>query len=91
MEILKPQIDTDFTSTALHEALIKMKSVVGGDCELQARLVISKVYMHQYILECIFNARGKLDIPFEVSYALPVDAWMLVEDSDKAIFYSPGA
>ena len=55
------------------------------------RFICSSVYTQRDILEAIFGAEGSLSVPFEISYALPKDAWMLVEDENRAIFYSPGA
>ena len=79
----------DFTIAALSDALRKIKE----EMQLipQLRLIISNTYLHHDILEIIFHVRGTLDIPFEISYALPRDAWMLVEDEGSVMFYSPGA
>lgn len=85
--ILQLNLDMDFSSTALHEALKLFKQNDRQDTGF--RLIISKVYMHRETLEIIFNCRGSLDIPFEISYALPLSAWIIINDNGD-LFYSKG-
>ena len=87
MKFLETVIPMDFSAAGLSEALAKMRNETGRE---EVRLIISNTYLHHQVCESIFYVRGKMDIPFEVSYALPRDAWMLVEDENKVIFYSPG-
>ena len=89
MEIITLPLDTAFSVSALTEALNKMRYVIGK--EVPIRLIISNVYPQYRILEIVSSTEESLNIPFEISYSLPANAWMLVEDQNKAIFYSPGA
>ena len=86
--ILQLNLDMDFSATTLNEALKLFKQ---NDCEDTGfRLILSYGYVHREILEVIFNCRGVLDIPFEISYALPCDGWILVNGAGD-LFYSKGA
>ena len=82
MELKRLAIDMDLSAIAIHEAIIQL----GGD---NIRLICGSDYTHHIVLESIFHDRGKLDIPFETSYALDGDAWMIV--STNGLLYSPGA
>jgi len=70
-----------FSRAALQEALARHN----WD---KPRLIISCTYMQSDILEIIFSCRGSLDIPFEKSYALPSDAWLLVDSAGDNILVS---
>jgi len=72
-----------FSLTALHAALSERE---WGN----VRLILSCNYLQSDILEIIFKCRGALDIPFERSYALPANVWMLVDDNtyDNTILVS---
>jgi len=89
MQILQLDMPYDLTELGLLDAVRLMEQTVGTDRPI--RLIFSSTYPHGEVLEVIFRVRGKLDIPFERSYALPSNAWMLVEDKGRAIFYSGGA
>ena len=77
----------DFTIHSLSLAIDLMEVDLGKEASF--RLIVGTMYEQRSILEVIFTVRGKLDIPFERSYCLDSDAWMLVADNGS-IFYAPG-
>jgi hypothetical protein len=81
------KFDGDFTPVMFHEAIVLFREKFEHE---PTRLLIGSGYRYSEILETIFFVRTKLDLPFEVSYALQRDAWILIDD-DGNIFYSPGA
>ena len=90
-KFLSLPVNVDFTVTSLCGAIKLIKSEVERkEFDPRLRLIISSTYNHHTILEVIFTSRSRLDIPFEVSYALPSDAWMLIVEDEDIIFYNPG-
>ena len=96
MRVIKPVMEGDFSEYMLNDALQLIEKEMCdkiGWC----RLIISNGYRHNDILEAIFTTRGKLDIPFEVCYAFPIDMWMLVGEMQETVggsdfvYISPGA
>ena len=87
MKVVTSPINTDFSWVSLKDAVDRFVR----ETEVQPqRIIISSVYVQGDILEAIFKVFGGLNLPFERSYALPMNAWMLVHDGGD-IFYSPGA
>lgn len=51
-------------------------------------LIVGHGYYQHQILEIIFNVRACLDIPYEISYILPMNDWILIDSSGDNILYS---
>ena len=79
--------DADFTIASLASAIQMIERDIGEDSKFT--LILGALYEHRDTLEKIFVVRGKLDIPFERSYCLHTDAWILTVDNGS-IFYSQG-
>ena len=90
MKLLKPGVPGDFSSVMLNDALHTIKESGIEPKDTFMRLLLSSEYRHHEIVTGIFECRGKLDIPFEISYILPRDSWLLFDD-DSFLFYSEGA
>ena len=89
MHILYPRIESDFTGCSLKNAIDTMHE--DGPNRARYRLILSNVYRQNTICEVIFYATGALNIPFEISYALPADAWILICADDNSMLVNPGA
>jgi len=75
----------DLSEVALHEAMVVFKTTFSKEAVC---LIVGSGYLHTDILKIIFSVRGRLDMPFEVSYALGRSAWILTDG--ECIVYSPG-